>query len=71
MLDALAAVVIVTAESRRAQSCAEALAELEGVLSRHGRETERVALVRRELREATRRLLPKSSDDPAAARPGR
>jgi hypothetical protein len=47
----------------------DALAELEQVLNEHGHDASRVAAVRVLLSEATRRLLPKASDEPEAAHP--
>ncbi len=46
-----------------------ALRDLERVLREHGRPADRVAEVRELLTEATRRMLPKPSDEPEAARP--
>jgi hypothetical protein len=46
-----------------------ALRELQEVLTEHGHEGSRVADVRELLSEATRRLLPKASDEPEAAHP--
>jgi hypothetical protein len=112
ILGSVATIVVATAESRQAQTCAEALRafagvaehlqsdndrrvfaealdsalpaviqhadvptlkialrELEEALEVHGHETSRVAEVRRLLGEATRRLLPKASDEPDAAHP--
>jgi uncharacterized membrane protein len=48
---------------------AQALQQLEKVLREQGREAARVGEVRRLLSEATRRLLPKASDEPEAAHP--
>jgi uncharacterized membrane protein len=47
----------------------EALDKLERVLAEQGHEAGRVSDVRRLLSEATRRLLPKASDEPEAAHP--
>jgi hypothetical protein len=46
-----------------------ALRELQEVLTEHCHKGSRVADVRELLSEATRRLLPKASDEPEAAHP--
>jgi hypothetical protein len=112
IMDAFATLIVATAESRQAQTCAElasafahiahrlesdedraafdaaldsslpaiiqhaelprlqsALSELSTALERTGSDAERVNTVRELLTEATRRLLPKASDEPEAAHP--
>jgi len=65
-LDAVLPSVIQHAETLRLQ---EALRWLERAIAEHGRDATRVVEVRHLLAEATRRLLPKASDEPEAAHP--
>lgn len=77
ILETLATLVVATAESRQAQTCAELLTAFASLAPRLASSSD-VAVFERSLdrvlpsviQQATRRLLPKASDEPEAAHPG-